>query len=397
MNDRFPAIVAAAVVILASSPAPRASYAAAPPPTGSPAASASPATVASLLAQAQVDSASGRNEAARDKLLKATALDPSNVDVLKLLGDVQYRLGNYVAAEAAYKTVIAGLPNDRSLHNRLGGVYAAEGRFQDAVTQFTLSLPSQEGAANLVDVYTEEGRLPELEAQDQLDMDRAPPDDPYTRFELATVLEAEKKYSDAIGLYNQALEFKPNFWEARNGLGNTYGEVGRTSDAIAQYKMAIEEDPKADVAWMNWGVELIGLDDSKTAIEKIQKCLAINPQFAKAYANLGVAYSNLGNFQRAIELYQQALVYDPRLAEVYNNMGVDYYEHGLYNLAEAAFIKGVAIHPRNPRLHRDLGFYYQQRGKYPQSISEYKLALYFDPSDELAKTRLAEVEALVKH
>ena len=397
MNDRFPAIVAAAVVILTSPQAARASDSAGPTPAGSPAATASPATVASLLVQAQVDSASGRNDAARDELQKATALDPSNLDVLKLLGDVQYRLGNYVAAEAAYKAVMVHQPTDRALHNRLGGVYAAEGRFDDAVAQFKLSLPSQEGATNLVDAYKEEGRLGELEAQDQLDMDRAAPDDPDTRFELATVLEAERKYDQALYLYQQALEFRPYFWEAHNGLGIVYGDLGRYQDAIEQYKIAINENPRAYQAWLNWGVELINLDDSTGAIAKIQKALGINGQYAGAYADLGVAYSNLGNFQRAIELYQQALLYDPRLTDVYNNLGVDYYEHGLYNLAEAAFIKGVAIHPRNPRLHRDLGFYYQQRGKYPQSISEYKLALYFDPTDSIAKTQLAQVEAMVKH
>src|ERR1700730_14145209 len=195
MNDSFMAIVAAGALFLFCSRA-----AAAPPP--SPQAPApSPTTgqsAAALFAQAQVDAASGRNQAARDELQRASALDPGNMTILRLLGDVEYRLEHFAAAETAYKAVIQKDPTDRAVHNRLGGVYAAENRIDDAIAQFRLSLPSQEGTTNLVEVYQEEGKLKELEAEEQLDMDRAPPDDPYSRFELATALAAQKRYGEAI-------------------------------------------------------------------------------------------------------------------------------------------------------------------------------------------------------
>ena len=395
MNDSFRAIVAAGVFFFLSSQSAGAAPNASPSPAASPA--AGQGSAASLLAQAQIDAASGRNQTARDELQRAIALDPNNTAILRLLGDVEYRLEHFPAAEAAYKAVLAADPSDRAVHNRLGGVYAAEGRIDDAITQFRQSLPSQEGASNLVEVYAEEGRLKELEAEDQLDMDRAPPDDPYTRFNLAVVFDAEKRYTDAINLYQQAINTKSDFWEAKNGLGIVYGKIGRYADAIVQYKRAIDVHSACFQCWMNWGVELLNSGDPNGAIEKIQKAISINAQFGLAYMNLGVAYDAVGNFQHAIELYQQAIVYDPRTPQVYYNLGSDYFEHGLFNLAEAAFIKGIAIHPRDSGLHLALGYYYQDRHQYEQAAAQYKLALTYDPTDSRAKSYLSQVQALQGH
>ncbi len=395
MNGSFRAIVATVALFLSTggaaladqaSPAPAASSAQ-PAPAQSP-------TAASLLAQAQVDAASGRNQAALDEVQRVLALQPDSLDAMRLLGDVQYRLEHYPLAENAYRAVLARMPLDRSVHNRLGGVLAAEGRIDDAIAQFKLSLPSQEGTMNLVEIYREQGRLRELEAQDQSDMDRAPNDDPYTRFQLAWVYEAEKRYQDAVTLYSDAIELRPSFWEARNGLGIVYGDMGRYQDAIDQYRRAINQNPKCVPCWMNWGVELLNSGDPNGAIEKIQKSLSFDGEFALSYMNLGVAYDSLGDFQRAVELYQQALTYDPRIPQVYYNLGSDYFQHGLMNLAEAAFVKGIAIFPRDALLHLALGYYYQDRHQYTEAAEQYKLSMAYDPTDSRAKSYLAQVEAL---
>ena len=395
MNDSLRAIVASAALLLVAGliSGPAAAHSGATP---APTATASP-TAASLLAQAQLDAASGRNQQARDEAAQAVSLDPMDFAALRLLGDVEYRLGHYQAAETAYKTVLAQDPNDRDLHNRLGGVYAAEGRTDDAIAQFKLSLPSQEGMINLVEVYKEEGRLKDLEAQDELDMDRAPSDDPISRFELAAVLDAEKRYAEAISLYQQALAIRPDFMEAHNGLGIVYGEVGRYDDAITQYKLALSAQPRCFQCWNNWGVELINSGDPAGAIDKLNRSLAINKQFGTAYMNLGTAYDQQGDFQKAIELYQESIEFDPRSPDVYQNLGWDYFEHGFMNLAEAAYVKGLAINPRDARLHVVLGYFYQNRHQYQQAIDQYKLAMMYDPTDPNASDYLKQAEALAGH
>ncbi|HXW51830.1 MAG TPA: tetratricopeptide repeat protein, partial [Candidatus Acidoferrales bacterium] len=101
-----------------------------------PAASPSQPTAAALLAQAQSEADAGHNDTAKQILLQAVSLYPDDMALEKLLGDVQYRLENYDAAAAAYQIVLAHDPTNKEVHNRLGGVYAAQDRYDDAISEF---------------------------------------------------------------------------------------------------------------------------------------------------------------------------------------------------------------------------------------------------------------------
>ncbi len=366
------------------------------PPGAAPAPTAAPLTVDQLLAQAQIDAAAGHNDAAAGKLHRAVLMDPKNMAVQRLLGDVEYRLEDYKAAEAAYTLVLASDPANKDVLNRLGGVYAAEDRFDDAVGAFRRSLPSTEGFANLVQEYDDAGRLGELEGQYQIELTR----NPFlstSHYNMGVVYAAEKKYDAAIAQYQSALDLSPRDVNALNDLGVVYGELGRHNDAIGLYKRAIGIDEKYYYAWMNWGVELRDLGDLKAAEEKMQHAVTIKSDNALAYENLGVVNDDLGQFTAAVELEQRAISLDPQDRNVYRNLGLIYKEHNLYNLAEAAFIKGLAVHPRNEALHFWLGETYRLQKKYALAAQQYRIALAEDPAYADAKDALAQVEAQIKH
>ena len=175
-------IATASAAARADSPAPSPAPTVAPtanpvnpsyPPVTTPANPRS-ASASQLLAAARADADRGDNEGAAEKLHKAVALEPRNIEIERTLGDVEYRLQHYQAAEAAYLAVLAIDPTNRDVYNRLGGVYSAEDRFDDAVSAFRKSLPSKEGFANLVMLYADEGRLGELESEYKLEETRNP-------------------------------------------------------------------------------------------------------------------------------------------------------------------------------------------------------------------------------
>ena len=362
-----------------------------PKPQSGPVAPAAPVTAQDLFAKAQLDAAAGRNETAREELRRAAALEPTNIAVQKLLGDVEYRLQNYPAAEAAYRIVLAKEPNNKEVHNRLGGVYAAEDRLEDAASEFRKTLPSSEGFANLVQAYADEGRLGELEQENLYETEREP-FEPHVRYNLAYVYWYEKKYTQAVQTLREALVRAPRYVDARNLLGNVYGDLGKFGEAIDQYKIAIGDDPKYYYAWMNWGVELIRIGDYRGGIEKIERAINLAPQFSLAYENLGVAYDFLGDFTKAVELYNKAITIDPRERTAYLNLGAIYRSHNLMNLAEAAYIKGLTVAPRFADLHYDLGEVYERQHKYQLALQQYQLALAAAPDHQLAKAGIAEVE-----
>jgi len=364
------------------------------PAAAAPDAVASPqvASAASLLSQAQAEADAGHNNAAQELLTAAIAQYPDDVGLHKLLGDVDYRLGDYAGAAAAYQFVLNRQPGNKEVHNKLGGVYAAQDKYDAAIAEFRASLPLEEGLSNLIRAYIDQDRLPELEAEERRNLMIAQME-PSAHFDLGLVYYYEKEYDLAMAEFQTALNEDVNYDDARNGVGMVYGELGRHDDAIAEYRAIIARNPTYANAWINWGVELIALSDYDTAIAKLDHAIELKPGYAVAYGNLGVAYDYLGDFTQAIELYERAIALDPRASEVYQNLGSLYFNHNLLNLAEAAFIKGISISPHRSELHFDLGVVYEQQHKYDLAAEQYKLALAGAPNDVEVRAELASVQA----
>ena len=362
----------------------------------SPGAPGAQPSAATALGEARAEADAGHPTAAKEILVKVAALYPDNVDIQKLLGDVDYRTQDYAGAAAAYKRVLERDPKNKDVHNRLGGVYAAQDKFGDAVSEFRLSLPLSEGFLNLVQTYLDEGRISDLEGEMQRNVVLSP-FEASSHFNLGLVLYYEKKYAPALGEFESALGEDPRSSDARNGVGMVYGELGRHKDAIMEYRKVIAQDPTYANSWINWGVELIATSDYRGAIEKINHGLMLKPNFSVGYDNLGVAYDYLGDFTQAVELYERALQLDPREREAYQNLGSLYFDHNLLNLAEAAFIKGLAVAPRTAGLHFNLGIVYEQQRKYSLALEQYKAALTTEPNNIEMRQQLAGVEAKLVH
>lgn len=365
-------------------------------PAIAPATAVSQPSASGLLAQAQSEANAGHNQSAKEILVRAVALYPKDGALEKLLGDVDYRMENYDAAAAAYRAVLAMDRNNKEVHNRLGGVYAAQDKYDDAIAEFRRSLPLSEGFVNLVQLMDDQGRLGDLEAEYFRDLEREPYE-PIAHYNLGYIFYYEKKYSQAQGEFETALTQNSRYSDARNALGMTYSALGRGNDAINAYKAVILQDPKYNLAWMNWGVELIERSDYGGAIEKLNHAIDLKPGYAAAYDNLGVANEYLNNFTQAGELYEKALQLDPREREAYQNLGSMYFDHNLLNLAEAAFIKGLAVAPRSAALHFDLGIVYEQQHKYGLAAAQFKAALATAPDNPEMREQLAAVEAKLEH
>jgi superkiller protein 3 len=353
-------------------------------------------TASQLLSAAQADADRGDNQAAAEKLHRAASLEPRSIEIQRLLGDVEYRLQHYQAAEQAYQAVLAVDPGNRDVWNRLGGVYSAEDRYDDAIGAFRKSLPSQAGFANLILAYQDQGRLGELESEIKMDETRNPYD-PSNHYNLASIYKAEQRYDAAISQLQYAIDLDGHYVDAYNLLGNVYGEQGRYDDAIGQYRKAIAFDSKYAFAWNNWGVELVNEGQYDASIAKFKQAMDLDPHLALAYENLGVAYDHLNDFTQAVEEFQLAINLDPHERNVYINLGALYYSHNQFNLAEAAFIKGLSLQPKSARLHFDLGMTYEAQRKLALAEDQFKTALADDPKDSEAASELASVESVLSH
>ena len=67
-------------------------------------------------------------------------------------------------------------------------------------------------------------------------------------------------------------------------------------------------------------------------------------------------------------------------AKVFDAVGVWFAQKADFNCAVAAFKYAIRLEPRSPEAHFDLGLVRQNQKQLPEAISEFRLALQYDPA-----------------
>jgi tetratricopeptide (TPR) repeat protein len=243
-------------------------------------------------------------------------------------------------------------------------------------------------------------------------------DDPIVLNNLAVVLAAEARYSEAELLYNRALAIDEKASGPEdsglatdlNNLALLYDHQGKYSEAEPLYQRALAIDEKAlgpenlavAIRLNNLALLYVHQGKYKDAEPLYQRALAIdekalgpeNPSVAIDLSNLALVYKHQGNYKDAEPLYKRALAIDekalgpeqPRVAADLNNLAALSVEEGKYSEAEPLFQRALAIHekilgPEHPDIAAELNnlaMLYKRQGKYSEAVPLYQRALAID-------------------
>lgn len=102
--------------------------------------------------------------------------------------------------------------------------------------------------------------------------------DAQTWLNLADAYAAQSKFDEAITSYEKALELKPDYLVAMNGLGCVYHTQGRYEDAILLYQRAtrVRKDDATPWVWLALAYMQIGeLQKARDAISKVKTALPL--------------------------------------------------------------------------------------------------------------------------
>src|SRR5215475_5040452 len=101
--------------------------------------------------------------------------------------------------------------------------------------------------------------------------------------ELANLNFDQKNYSDAINLYKNALQIRPDDLQVHTDMGTAMFYQNRFDDAIAEFQQILQKDPKNAQALFNLGVTMLhGKNDPKRALEYWERMIATNPNHPQA-------------------------------------------------------------------------------------------------------------------
>mmetsp|Transcript_3730 Transcript_3730/g.6729 ORF Transcript_3730/g.6729 Transcript_3730/m.6729 type:complete len:583 (+) Transcript_3730:47-1795(+) len=150
---------------------------------------------------------------------------------------------------------------------------------------------------------------------------------------MASVYEKQKRFDDAIAMYNKALT-EDNNRQTRNALrqlerakekhdkerymdpakaeehrekGNELFKANDMAGAKQEYDEAIKRNPADAKLFSNRAAALTKLLAFPDALRDLEECLRLDPTFVKAYSRKGAAHFYMKEYHKALEAYEKGL------------------------------------------------------------------------------------------
>jgi tetratricopeptide (TPR) repeat protein len=205
---------------------------------------------------------------------------------------------------------------------------------------------------------------------------------------IGVALYAEKRYDEAIGHYQRAIELRPDYAPALNNLASAYRSAGRIDDAVATYRRALASQPNFPDAEYNLANALLDKGAVDEAVDRFETALRSLPDSPDVHNNLGTALVLKGRATDAIEQFRKALEEDPQSAIAHRNLGNLLDAQGDRAGALEHLRKAALADPASGEAHYDLGLSLLEAGRLDEAVMEFRAAVERMPSSAEARNNL---------
>ncbi|MGE5458608.1 MAG: tetratricopeptide repeat protein [Methanococcaceae archaeon] len=388
----------------------------------------------SVLARvAELNEHLGNTDAAIKAVEQLLLLDPSNVDLKKLLIDSYSKTQNYEKALEIVNDLQSQYPQDRSLMEIKGDIYMQKDDWKSASKQFhllladsTLSLEQKikVGTAFLNQSTKDSTYLPEArEVFIKLDKDTVSwqvkmilgeialrqRDDKGAIEYFKTVTELakwnaeayirlgglyfdNKKYSEAAQLLEEAVTSFPDNFPINLILGLSFSQLNDYQKAKTFLGKAVSLNSKDITALSAYGYTLNQLKQPEEAINYIKQALQIDPVNVDLLGTLGLIFNAQKRWAECDSCYSKALELDSTNILVLNNYAYSLAERGV-RLDEALNMVTTALNkePSNSSYLDTMGWVYFRLGKFKLAADYIQKALNIDSKNSTLLEHLGDI------
>lgn len=203
-------------------------------------------------------------------------------------------------------------------------------------------------------------------------------------------LRGQKKYDDALKLFERAVQLDQNSANAWFNVGYSHDAVGDFPQALVAWDRAINLDRDNAAAWTNKGSTLLKLQRYQEALDAFMTAIRIKDTYVFAWNGKGIALKELGRAEEAIDAYDKALELDPRFAYAWNGKGSALWS--LQRLGEAlkAFEQALVISPRIAMVWRNKAGVLNEQGQFDEGLIAAERAITLEPRSSMAWQRKAD-------
>jgi len=191
-------------------------------------------------------------------------------------------------------------------------------------------------------------------------------------FEEGNQLSAEKKYDEAISLYEQFLQKNPKAYQVHFNIGNCYKEKGELDKAMEEYNQVLEK------------------------VKKEEKNTSRNEIEARALAAIGECYLKKDDYENAQKYFKESIEIFPKDEALAYNVGEIFFSNQKIDEAIHYFELSKQIKPDWGKPYLKLGYAYLNKGDYEKAKENLKKFLEIEPESANAPTVRNIIEYLDK-
>jgi tetratricopeptide (TPR) repeat protein len=188
-------------------------------------------------------------------------------------------------------------------------------------------------------------------------------------------LRVAGRLNEAIGVFQELVDLRPDRSEAHNDLGNVLLRKGEHAKAIASLNRALALDSGNVDAWINLGNGFSALRQYAEAADAYRRALELRPNHGPVYANLANALWKSGELPEAADACRRAIAIQPDYAPGYTNLANIVLEEGRIDEAIAVHRQALKIAPDHPAARFNLGIALLQNGDFKEGWKEYEWRL----------------------
>jgi tetratricopeptide (TPR) repeat protein len=321
-------------------------------------------------------------KAAAEYLTGYTSLKADDVEMLQLLGDINYDLKNNAGALAAYRAVLKAKPDAKGFYKKYVELVTALGTPEEKVKALAGAIASGEADVNM---YSEMGMsylrakeygkaIQALEKATQLD-----PKNYQLLVSLADAQAGSGAVEMAVITYEQAVAMNPAADKEYKALGDLYMKQKKTEPAVKAYKKYLEKSTDDSIAGVigKYSVDSKNYPDAVKYLGMVKGKESVSVPFLLLY---GDAAFQAKEDQTALSIYKRLADLQPQNAQIFKTLYELSKRSGAPGDALVALQKYTALKPSDASYQKILGDILYDQKQNEGAAAAYRAALKADPT-----------------
>ena len=337
---------------------------------------------------------------ATSQIEEILAISPDNEKALSLQAGLNMLIGDLKGAEKVCQKVLMKQKDNSTWLARLGVVYAAMKRFEDAESACRKALdinPIQFDALQLlVDLSLQANDPEKAFAVCKTHKQRLKDNPPATAIVdnmIGHIFLTQNDPKTARRYFRQSVTAEPRFILPKMALANLNIADDQIEDAVKELEEVLAINTDYLPAHMALGDLYYRRGDKRQSEKYYRSALKIESDYGPAANNLAYVLSAYGGqrLQEALKLAQIAVGAMPDNATAWDTLGWIHYKTGSYFQAQMDLKKSLSINPEDATVNYHMGLASYKNDEFDQARKYLRKALEIDPDFEEA----AEARALL--